>query len=352
MRKLRVGILGATGAVGQHLVAALSGHPWFEISEVAASDRSVGMTYAERVAWRRPVPMPALVGSLRIKECAPPLDCDFVLAALASDVAKEVEYAFAKAGYPVVSNSSYYRMHDLVPLVIPEINPDHLGLIPAQQKAEGFGRGYIVTNPNCTTIGFCLPLAPLHQRFGVEKLFITSMQAISGGGYNGHYALDIFDNVIPYIGGEEPKVVAEPKKILGRLEGNVLRPETFTVSAQCNRVPVEDGHTICVSVGLKRKASLEEVKASLRAFRGLPQEVGLPTAPESPIEVTEVENRPQPHLDRGAGRGMTSVVGRVRPCEILDYKFVVLSHNLIRGAAGAALLNAELLYHEGYLKAK
>jgi len=350
MRKLRVGILGATGAVGQHLVAALVDHPWFEVTAVAASDRSAGQAYGDHVGWRMRVPIPPAVAALTIQECAPPLDCDLVLAALAADVAKEVEYAFAQAGYPVISNSSYYRMHARVPLVIPEVNPDHTGLIPQQQKAEGFGRGFIVTNPNCTTIGFCLPLAPLHRRFGVEKLMVTSLQAISGAGYTGLYAVDIVDNVIPYIGGEEPKVAAEPKKILGQLVGGRIDDAPFAVSAQCNRVPVEDGHTICVSVGLREKPALEDVKAALRDFRGLPQEVRLPSAPERPLWVSELENRPQPRLDRLAGQGMTNVVGRLRPCEILDYKFVVLSHNLIRGAAGAALLNAELLYHQGYLK--
>ncbi|MBI1745877.1 MAG: aspartate-semialdehyde dehydrogenase [Acidobacteria bacterium] len=350
MRKLRVGILGATGAVGQHMVIALQRHPWFEITEVAASDRSVGFAYAERVAWRMSEPIPEPVGRLRIKECAPPLECDFVLAALSAELAKNVEYEFAAAGCPVVSNSSYYRMHERVPLVIPEINADHLRILPHQQKAESFGRGFIVTNPNCTTIGLCLPLAPLHRRFGLEKVFITSMQAISGAGYTGLHALDIFDNVLPHIDGEEPKVVDEPKKILGKLHGDAWVHEEFAVSAQCNRVPVEDGHTICVSVGLRNKPSLEEVKAAMREFRGLPQEVSLPTAPAYPVIVSDENNRPQPRLDLRAGGGMTCVVGRLRPCEILDYKFVTLSHNLIRGAAGAALLNAELLYQQGYLR--
>lgn len=349
MRKLRVGILGATGAVGQHLISLLEEHPWFEVTEVAASEKSSGIKYNERRCWRLPTTIPDAVSRLTLKECTPELDCDFVLAALSADVAKEVEYAFAKAGYPVISNSSYYRMKENVPLLIPEINPEHTQLIPRQQREERFHRGYLVTNPNCTTVGLCVALAPLDRLFGLENVFVTTLQAVSGAGYTGLYAVDIADNVIPFISGEEPKVEAEPKKILGRIDRDRIVESDFVISAQCNRVAVEDGHTICVSVRLKKKPSLQELKECFQSFKGLPQEQSLPTAPPHPIVVFDEENRPQPKIDRNLGRGMTVSVGRIRECPLLDYKFVVLVHNLIRGAAGAALLNAELLYSQGLL---
>jgi aspartate-semialdehyde dehydrogenase len=350
VRKLKVGILGATGAVGQHLVLALEDHPWFEVSEVAASDKSAGFKYGARVNWRQAAPIPDACRNLIIKECVPELACDFVIASLSADVAKEVEYAFAQAGYPVISNSSYYRMHEAVPLVIPEINPDHIDAIPLQKSKEHFDKGYLVTNPNCTTIGLCFGLAPLDAQFGLEKVLVTTMQAISGAGYTGLHAVDIVDNIIPWISGEEAKVESEPKKILGRFDGRKISYGDFAISAQCNRVPVEDGHTICVSVALKQKPRLADLKECFRAFKGLPQEARFPTAPHNPIVVLEEDNRPQPKLDRNLGAGMTTAIGRVRACPILDYKFVILSHNLVRGAAGAALLNAELLYHKGYLR--
>jgi aspartate-semialdehyde dehydrogenase len=327
----------------------LRNHPWFEVSALAASDRSEGKRFAEVCNWKLPFEMPDTVKDIRVFGCKPPLDCDVVISSLPSDIAVEAEAAFAAAGYPVISNSSSFRMHADVPLVVPEINPEHLDLIPAQKKNRGYDKGYLVTNPNCTTIGLVMALAPLQRAFGLEAVMMTSMQAISGAGYPGVASMDIIDNVMPYIGGEEEKVEEEPQKIMGRITGARIEAAPFKVSAQCNRVPVQDGHLESVRVKLGRPATVEEVAAALASFTGLPQELKLPSAPARPVIVRAEKDRPQPRLDRDAENGMATVVGRIAKDTIFDFKFTLISHNTIRGAAGAALLNAELLVARGML---
>jgi len=347
--KWRVGILGATGAVGQQMIQLLAEHPWFTIAELGASERSAGKPYRAAAHWNLNGSCPSVVGDLVVKPAAPPLDCDFVLSALDSGVAGPIEEDFARAGYPVISNSKNHRMAEDVPLVIPEINADHLNLIATQRSRRGFTTGYLVTNPNCSTVGLAMALAPLDDAFGVTEVFVVTMQAISGAGYPGVASLDILDNVIPHIGGEEEKVETEPRKILGHLTGGAVKFSEMKLSAHCNRVHVLDGHTESVSVRLRRKASLEEVRNALSSFTGEPQKMRLPSAPAHPIVVTEDPDRPQPRRDRDAGNGMSVVVGRIRPCTIGDFKFTLLVHNTIRGAAGAAILNAELLAQRGDL---
>jgi aspartate-semialdehyde dehydrogenase len=345
MGKLRVGVLGATGTVGQRLVALVDRHPQFVVTAVAASDRSQGRPYGEACTWRLPGEMPAAVRSLPVRPPAPPLACDLVLSSLPADIAGDVEARFAGAGYPVVSNSSAHRMADGVPLLVPEINPGHLALLEGRR-----GSGFIVTNPNCSTVMLALALAPLHARFGVEAVVVTTMQAISGAGYPGVASLDITDNVVPFIANEEEKIERETLKILGTLDGGQVRPAGFLVSAQCHRVPVVDGHLAAVRVRLARPAEPGELRDAFTSFRGLPQELGLPSAPTCPILVRDEPDRPQPRLDRDAGGGMSVTVGRIARDPVLSHRFVVLSHNTIRGAAGAALLNAELLVATGYIK--
>lgn len=338
-RKYRVGILGATGTVGQRFAQLLEDHPQFEITAMAASDRSAGKPYAEACAWKLPGQIPASVRDIVVQPIEPPLDCDIVFSSLPGNVARETEEAFARAGYPVISNSSVYRMDEDVPLLIAEINHDHVGLIEKQKVNRGFTRGFIVTNPNCAVISFAPPLAALHRKFGVESVVLTTFQAISGAGYPGVASLDIMDNVIPYIAGEEPKVEIEAQKILGTLRNGVIEKADFTVSAQCFRVNVIDGHMVSIRVDLKEKATLEGVVAAMREFPSL----DLHSSPEHFIEVTDEPSRPQTRLDRDNGNGMTITVGRVFPDNIFDYRFVSLSHNTVRGAAGSAVLNAELL---------
>lgn len=345
MRKYRVGILGATGTVGQRFVQLLQGHPQFEITALAASDRSAGKAYAEACAWKLSGTIPEYVREIAVQPIEPPLDCDIVFSSLPSSVARETEEAFARAGYPVISNSSSYRMDEDVPLLIPEINHDHLGLIEIQQKNRGFGKGFIVTNPNCAVVSFAPPLAALHEKFGVKSVMVTTMQAISGAGYPGVASLDITDNVMPYIAGEEPKVETEAQKILGKFTDGAITKADFSVSAQCFRVNVIDGHTASVRVNLKETTTLEDVVAAIKAYPSLK----LHSSPESFIDVTDEPTRPQPRLDRETGKGMTITVGRVFPDNIFDYKFVALSHNTVRGAAGAAVLNAELLIDKGII---
>jgi aspartate-semialdehyde dehydrogenase len=347
--KRRIGILGATGLVGQRLAHMLRDHPTFEISAVAASDRSVGRPYGEACPWRLPVEMPASVARLRVEPCEPPLDCDLVVSSLPTAAALEAEPAFAAAGYPVVSNSSALRMDDDVPLVVPEANADHLALVDAQRRRRGFDRGFVVTNPNCSTIALVLALAPLDARFGLDAVMVTTMQAISGAGYPGVASIDVVDNVIPHIGGEEEKVENEPQKILGALEGDRVRPAAFAVSAQCNRVAVHEGHLASVRIRFKERPSVAEVADALAAFRGVPQELGLPSAPARPVVVRTEADRPQPRLDRDAEAGMATVVGRIAPDTIFDVKLTLLGNNMVRGAAGAAILNAELLAARGLL---
>ena len=348
MKKLEVGILGATGMVGQRLVSLLESHPWFEVAWLAASEKSAGKPYADACHWRLREPMPRAARALLVEECRPVGAPQLMFSSLDSKVAGDVERDFARAGHVVVSNSSNYRMEPDVPLLIPEVNPEHLALVRGQGQKRGW-KGMIVTNPNCTTVGLAMSLAPLERAFGLEKVLMTSMQAVSGAGYPGVPTLDIFGNVIPYISNEEEKVERETQKLLGRLEDGAVRPGDFAVSAQCNRVLVEDGHTESISVALKTEASLRDLVEAWRSFRSIPQERALPSAPQHPIIVREECDRPQPKFDLHAERGMATVVGRLRPCPVLQYKYTALSHNTIRGAAGAALLNAELMKSEGYL---
>ncbi len=348
MKKIEVGILGATGMVGQRFVSLLEHHPWFEVAWLAASERSAGKTYTEACNWRVRDPMPKAARDLPVHECTPGKAPQLVFSSLDSKVAGEVEKDFARTGHVVVSNSSNHRMDADVPLLIPEVNPDHLILVRTQRKERGW-KGMIITNPNCTTIGLVMSLAPLEKTFGLEKVLMTSMQAVSGAGYPGVPTLDILGNVIPYIGGEEEKVEREARKLLGKLTDGQVKPGDFVVSAHCNRVPVEDGHTESISVALRAKASVEDLIAAWRNYRSRPQELQLPSAPKHPIIVREERDRPQPKFDIQSENGMAAVVGRVRPCPVLQFKYTALSHNTIRGAAGAALLNAELMKAEGYL---
>jgi aspartate-semialdehyde dehydrogenase len=347
-KKFRAGVLGATGLVGQRLVNLLANHPWFELSEVAASERSATKRYADAVRWHLDAPIPECARDLIVKPLTPTLDCDFVFSALDSSVAGPAEEEFARAGYPVVSNSKNHRMAADVPLLVPEVNAAHLDAIPLQQKNRGYTSGFIVTNPNCSTAGLVLVLKPLADAFGLEKVFVVTMQAISGAGYPGVASLDIQGNVIPFISGEEEKMETEPQKLLGKWDGKRFIDAGLGLSAHCNRVPVADGHMECVSLSLKKVASLHEVREALRSFEVDAALAALPSAIRHPVVVLDEEARPQPRRDVHTGGGMASVVGRVRECPILDVKLTLLSHNLVRGAAGAAMLNAELLAAKGF----
>ena len=348
MRKLEVGILGATGMVGQRFVSLLEHHPWFEVTWLAASEKSAGKPYAEACTWRLRESMPEAVRRMQVHGCRPDGAPLLLFSSLDSKIAGEVEMDFARAGHAVISNSSNYRMEPDVPLLIPEVNPEHLHLVPIQRQRRGW-QGVIITNPNCTTIGLVMSLAPLQQAFGLEKVLMTSMQAVSGAGYPGIPTLDILANVVPYISNEEEKVEREAQKLLGKISDGRVDPAEFAMSAHCNRVPVEDGHMESISVSLRSKATLEDLLEVWRNFRGLPQERQLPSAPARPIAVREEQDRPQPKFDVNTERGMATVIGRVRNCNVLQFKYTALSHNTIRGAAGAALLNAELMKSEGYL---
>ena len=347
-KKLRVGILGATGAVGQKFIEVLDGHPWFEITALAASERSAGKRYADAANWIGSSEIPPGIAGMKVAEAAPPLDADFVFSGLDSSAAGEIEPLFAQAGYPVISNARNYRMAEDVPLLIPEVNPDHTALIDAQDR----GGGFIVTNPNCSTVGLVCALKPLFDRFDVDAVHVVTMQALSGAGYPGVSSLDALGNVVPYIGGEEDKVVTEPNKLLGRLTDGRIAPATLRISAQCTRAPVLEGHLEAVSVRFRGEVHAEDVKNALRTWRSPIADYGLPTAPAEFIRVFEDERFPQPRRHVGLGRGMTVSVGRIRPCEVLGVKFIVLSHNTIRGAAGGAVLNAELLAKQGRLTSR
>ncbi len=343
--KIHVGVLGATGSVGQKFIAMLENHPWFKITEVAASEKSAGKEYKDAVNWILSTPLPSKVSGLVVKKCEPGLDCKIVFSGLDSSVAGGIEEKFAKAGYIVVSNSKNHRMDKDVPLLVPEINPDHLDLI----KKQNFNNGCIVTNPNCSTIGMVLALKPLVDNFGLEAVNVVTMQALSGAGYPGVSSLDSIDNVIPFISGEEDKLVTEPLKIFGSLNSDHIENIDIKISSQCNRVPVVDGHLECVQVKLKKKVSIEEIKKAWKEFSSEPQKLGLPTAPEKPIYYFEENNYPQPRIHRNIDKGMAASIGRLREDTLFDYKFVVLSHNTVRGAAGGALLCAELMKAKGYL---
>ena len=346
--KIEVGILGATGTVGQRFVRLLEDHPWFVLRWVAASDRSAGKRYAEATTWQLEGAPPAAAADLRLDDCTPGRAPRLVFSSMSSDVAGEIERAFAAAGHVVVSNSSSYRMTPDVPLLVPEINPGHLGLLPAQRRERGW-EGALVCNPNCAAVVLVMALAPL-ARFGLRRVVATTFQAVSGAGYPGVPSLDALGNVIPFIRGEEEKLEPETQKILGSLDGDRVRPFPVTVSAHCNRVPSLDGHLVAASVELEEKPPLDAVRAALCSFRGLPQERRLPSAPERPIHLLDAPDRPQPRRDAGLENGMATAVGRVRECPVLGYKFVALSHNVLRGAAGAAVLNAELMHSEGLLE--
>jgi aspartate-semialdehyde dehydrogenase len=343
MNSFRVGVLGATGMVGQQILHRLRAHPWFRVTALAASERSAGKCYAEAASWRISEPLPREIGALAVQSLDEELDCDFVFSALDSSVAGRAEKDFARRGYPVISNSSNHRMDPDVPLIVPEVNPDHIALVEAQRTRRAYTTGFIVTNPNCSAAGLVVALKPIDDALGIEMVSVVTMQALSGAGYPGVASLDATDNVIPFISGEEDKLESEPRKILGTLRGDSIAPAEFRVAAQCHRVPVSHGHLEAVSLKLRTKASPEEIAGVLREFRGEPQRLELPSAPVHPIEVREERDRPQPRLDRDAGGGMAVVVGRIRRCPVFDIRFVLLSHNLVRGAAGAAILNAEFL---------
>ena len=347
MAPIPVGILGATGMVGQQFIALLANHPWFKVEYLGASERSAGKAFKDAAAWRLPSPLPDDVARRVVEAATPGHAPRLVFSGLDSSVAGEIEGAFAEAGHIIVSNSRNYRMEQHVPLLIAEVNADHLKLLDAQ-AAHGW-KGRILTNPNCATVVLAMALAPLRQ-FGLKTTIITTLQAISGAGYPGVPSWDILGNVIPYIGGgEEEKIETETKKILGTLNVNRIENHPVRLSATTTRVPVQNGHIGSISVGLEQKPTPEAVIEAWRSFRGRPQELELPSAPPQPVVYLTEQNRPQPILDANRDGGMTVTVGRLRPCPLFDYKFVALGHNTIRGAAGAAILNAELMHREGLL---
>jgi aspartate-semialdehyde dehydrogenase len=350
VERMDVGILGATGMVGQQFIAQLANHPWFRPAWLAASERSEGRSYAEAAAWHLTEPPPASIASMRVDGCTPGRGPRVVFSGLDATAAKEIEPAFARAGHLVISNARNYRMDASVPLLIPEINPDHLSLLPRQRREHGWP-GAIVTNPNCSTVVLAMVLAPLRQ-YGLRAVNVTTLQAVSGAGYPGVASLDILGNVIPAISGEEEKMQSEPQKILGTLDhdGPSVSPHLVVISAHTTRVSVIDGHTEMVSIKLDDAPPLDEVRSALAGWRGRPQELQLPSAPPAPIVCMEEPNRPQPRLDVGRDGGMAVSVGRIRPCPVLGLKLVALGHNTIRGAAGAAVLNAELMIADGWIE--
>jgi aspartate-semialdehyde dehydrogenase len=350
--KIKVGILGATGAVGQRFIQLLNDHPYFEVAEVAASEKSAGKTYRQAVQgkWILDTDIPKDVADMIVKECKPSLTSQVVFSALDSSVAGTIEEEFAAAGKYVISNAKNHRHDSDVPMVMPEINAGHLDIIPAQQRKRNW-KGFIAVKPNCSLQSYLMALYPIHKRFGVRRAIVTTMQAVSGAGYPGVPSLDILDNLVPYISGEEEKSEREPLKILGRIEGDMIKDdESIRISAHCNRVNIVDGHTATVSVELEKKATKEEIQKAWEEFAGDPQKLSLPSAPKKAVLYRNEENRPQPRLDRMLDSGMGITVGRLRPCNVFDWKFVCLSHNTIRGAAGGAILIAELLYKKGLIR--
>ena len=348
MAKIPVGILGATGMVGQRFIQLLENHPWFEVAWIAASERSFGKPYEEAAKWKMKTPIPARIARMVVSAAEPKGAPKVIFAALDAEFARDLEPAFADAGCAVISNSSAFRMHPQVPLVIPEINPDHLKLIDQQTWRKKSG-GFMVTNSNCSIMGLAVCLAPLQKLFGIEAVFAVTMQAISGAGFPGVASLDILGNVVPYIRNEEEKMQEELGKLLGKLKARQVVAADFPISAHCNRVAVEDGHTESISIKLKKRATAEKIIAAWREYRGQVADLKLPFSPAEVIFYDERPDRPQPRLDLDRGHGMTVTCGRLRPCSLFDWKFTMLSHNTIRGAAGAALLNAELLKARGYL---
>jgi aspartate-semialdehyde dehydrogenase len=340
--RIPVSILGATGTVGQKFVRLLADHPWFEVATVAASSTSAGKPYGEVTRWRETVPIPASVARLMVRDCTPPLPGRIVFSALDAEIAGPIEQAFARAGAIVVTNTRTHRMDADVPLLIPEVNADHLELLGCQRERRGW-KGAILANPNCSTAALALALAPLHRAFTIDRLFVSTMQAVSGAGYPGVASLDILGNVIPYIGGEEEKIERESRKILGTLAGGSVEPAEFKVSAHTNRVPVVDGHMIAVSVGFVQRVSTQDAAAAIQAFQGPARVTALPSSPKPPLELEDRNDRPQPRLDLDRGKGMAVTVGRLRACPILDLRLMVLGHNTVRGAAGQGVQIAELL---------
>ncbi len=347
MASIPVGILGATGMVGQQFIALLANHPWFKVAYLGASERSAGKAFKDAAAWRLPSLLPDDVANRVVEAAKPGTAPKLVFSGLDSSVAGEIEAEFAKAGHIVVSNSRNYRMVDTVPLLIPEVNAEHLALLDLQGEAQGW-KGRIITNPNCSTVAITMALAPLRQ-FGIEKTMVTTLQAISGAGYPGVPSWDILGNIIPFISGEEEKIETETRKILGTLGNGKVQDHPVRVSATATRVLVRDGHSCSISVALAQKPTPEAMIEAWRSFRGRPQELDLPTAPKQPVVYLDEPNRPQPVLDAGREGGMAVSVGRLRACSLFDYKFMALGHNTIRGAAGVAILNAELLHAEGRL---
>lgn len=351
--KIPVAVLGATGSVGQRFVQLLEHHPWFRLHEAVASERSAGKTFGEAADWRLDTLLPEAAAGLTVKALGDELESRLLFSGLDSSIAGEAEDLYANRGCVVVSNSRNHRMDSDVPLLIPEINSDHIGAIEVQQKRRG-GRGYIVTNPNCSTIGLAMAIAPIELKYGIERIHVTTMQAISGAGYAGVTSYAILDNVIPYISGEEEKIESEPQKILGKWRKGQFVDAPFRTSAQTNRVQTIDGHLMTISLSVRRGGddsvpSIEDVRTAIEAFSGEPQRLGLPSAPHRPLHYMSDPDRPQPRLDRDREHGMSVSVGRLRPCPLLDFRMVALVHNTIRGAAGAALLNAELLEAKGLL---
>ena len=347
--RLPVHVLGATGSVGQRFVSLLADHPWFEVAGLSASERSAGRPYAEAVRWSLPTPIPPTVAALQIAGMEQEPRAELVFSALDATTARQHERRLAQAGHVVVTNASAHRLDPDVPLLVPEVNPDHTALLAAQ----GFdGGGALLANPNCTTIGLVLALRPLVDAFGLEALVLTSLQATSGAGLDGPGFYGMNDNVLPFIGGEEEKLAQEVPKLLGTVTDGRVEPFDVAVSATCTRVPVVDGHTLSVSARFGRRVSPEEVADTLRAFRAAPQELALPSAPARPVHVLDDESAPQPRLHRDVDGGMATVVGRIRPCPVLDTRFVLLSHNTLRGAAGGALLVAELALATGAIRSE
>jgi aspartate-semialdehyde dehydrogenase len=344
-KKIKVGILGATGSVGQKFTELLENHPFFEITALAASERSAGKLYKEAANWFMTKPMPEKIANQKVQLCKPDLDCQIAFSALDASIAGEIEREFAAAGYYVISNARNHRYEKDVPLLVPEINAHHLDILPAQN----YGKGKIVTNPNCSTTGLAMALKPLHDAFELEAVHVVTMQALSGAGYPGVPSLDIMDNVIPFIGGEEAKMELEPLKILGSFAGGEFKYADFKISAACNRVPVLDGHLEAVSVKLKKPASEKELIQAFESFKPVYGDLQLPGAPEKAIHYFNEDNLPQPRLQKDLEKGMAVSIGRLRKCPILDYKFIVLSHNTIRGAAGGAILNAEIMVAKGII---
>ncbi|HKZ70323.1 MAG TPA: aspartate-semialdehyde dehydrogenase [Anaerolineales bacterium] len=349
MPRIKVAVLAATGAVGQRFVQLLDNHPWFEVTALTGSDRTTGQTYVEGCRWILPGPMPEYAKNMKVAPTEPGMDAAICFSALPTEQAKELEPGFAQAGHFIASNASAHRMWPDVPLLIPEVNPDHTSLIKAQQQKRGWS-GFLTTNPNCTATGFTIALRPIFDAFGIQKIFVVSMQAISGAGYPGVASLDIVDNVVPYIGNEEDKVETEPQKMLGKFAGDKIEIAGFRTTAHTNRVPVIDGHTVVASLELGTKASAAEVARVMAEFKGPEIIRTLPSSPKVIIEVKTEADRPQPRKDRDAGNGMTTVVGRIRPDPLFDIKFVTLSHNTVRGAAGGSVQNAELMVAQGLVK--